>query len=192
MTFNWGGTTVWVIPCVQMSPLPKKKIGRTEFLLPIFISGRGDVCTQAIWVISAKKMSCRLISKENNSYTEKISLMAYKSGKKSHTCVRQEKKFYHLTFGKKFLHKANFHRPPPPNPQKSNTRPLRTFRSARFPHNVFIWVSLHKWSVLKAVAGIYSNGRGKANRKILGKTQSPKGTSDTFNIQEKRYWRSLP
>ena len=36
-------------------PLPKKKIGRTEFLRPIFISGRGDVCTQAIWVISAKK-----------------------------------------------------------------------------------------------------------------------------------------
>ena len=49
-------------------PLPKKKIGRTEFLPPIFISGRGDVCTQAIWVISAKKkMSCRLISEENNS-----------------------------------------------------------------------------------------------------------------------------
>ena len=122
----------------DVPPSLRKKSGEQSFFSRFFISGRGNVCTQAIWVISAKKMSCRLISKENNSYTEKISLMAYKSGKKSYTCVRQEKKFYHQTFGKKFLHKANFHSPPPPNPQKSNTRPLRTFRSARFPHNVFI------------------------------------------------------
>ena len=69
-----------------------------------------------------------------------------------------------------------------------NGRPLRTFLSARLAHNVFIVsLNLHNRSVLKVVVSIYSNGLGKANQKIQGKTQSPKGASDTFNIQEKRY-----
>ena len=75
-----------------------------------------------------------------NSYTEKKNLS---------WCTILKKKILHLCMsGKKILSpevwetsyypKQITHSPLPPNPQKSNGRPLRTFLSARLAHNVFI------------------------------------------------------
>ena len=113
----------------------------------------------------------------------------YNSGKKIlHLCMSGKKILSPEVWETNYYPKQITHSPIPPNPQQSNDRPLRTFLSARLAHNVLIAsLPAYNRSVLKAVVSIYSNGLGKANQKIQGKTQSPKGASDTFNIQEKRY-----
>ena len=75
-------------------------------------------------------------------------------------CVCQGTTFFHEGFGKiSFARSKSLIAPPPnhtvPQPHKSNGRPLRAFHSARFAHNVFIWVGLHSWSVLKAVVRMF-------------------------------------
>ena len=92
-----------------------------------------------------KKISCKPISKKN------ISRMKIPTLKKKNLswCIILEKKILHLCMsGKKMIllevwkknsyPKQITHSLIPPNRQKSNGWPLRTFLSARLAHNVFI------------------------------------------------------
>ena len=96
-----------------------------------------------------KNISCKPISKENISCKKihggkiptlkKKSFMMYNSGKKIlHLCMSGKKILSPEVWETSYYPKQITHSPLPPNPQKSNGRPLRTFLSARLAHNVFI------------------------------------------------------
>ena len=97
-----------------------------------------------VWVISEKKISCKPISKKNISRMKiptlkKKSFMVYNSGKKIlHLCMSGKKMILPEVWKKNSYPKQITHSLIPPNRQKSNGWPLRTFLSARLAHNVFI------------------------------------------------------